>query len=60
MESKPQGSSWAFQGPLVCTNLEPKMQTLTRVDKGAIKDYNHMTIMDGTNIIYVVSFSSKP
>ena len=48
MESKTQGRLWSFQEPSVCKHLEPKMQTLTSMDKIVIEDYYHMATMDET------------
>ena len=50
MESKTQGSPWALQEPLACPITQ--IQTLTRMDKGAVKDYYHMTLMD-ENVKYM-------
>ena len=50
MERKAQGSLWALQEPLVYKHLEPKIQTLTRMDKVVIDDYYQMTIVDETMI----------
>ena len=46
MESKSQGNPWALQVPLACKHLEPKMQTLTRMDMVVIEDYYHLTTVD--------------
>jgi hypothetical protein len=45
LESKTQGNPWAFQESSACFyNWE--MRTLTRMNKGVIEDYYHMTTMD--------------
>jgi len=48
----------------IFTNTMFQMQTLTRMDKGVIKDYCHMTTIDECELnetnTSIVSFSSKP
>ena len=50
--AKTQGSPWVLQEPLVCKHLEPKMQTLIRMDGIVSKDHYHMTIVD-ENVIWM-------
>ena len=44
LERKTQGSPWALQEPLTC--LGSQMWTLTRINKGVIGDYYHVTVMN--------------
>ena len=44
--AKLKGAPWVLQEPLVCKHLEPKMQTLIRMNMIVNKDYLHMTIVD--------------
>ena len=44
LESKTHGSPGALQEPLAC--FITQMRTLTRMDKGGIEDYYHMTTLD--------------
>ena len=46
MKRKTPRSPWALREPLVCNYLEPKMQTLTRMDRVVIEDYYYTTIAD--------------
>ena len=46
MEGKTQGILGALVEPLVCKHLEPKMETLTRMDMAVIEDYCDMTTVD--------------
>ena len=46
MKSQSQGSPWALQDPPTCKYLEPKMQTLTRMETIVIYNYYYMTTMD--------------